>query len=411
MKLFKTHIIFWAIFAVISNLSAMTQVARQSKPLTRSAVIAARTGTEGLAAARTGIARTAESTAAIRARSTLSLPKNQVTRQAYNQAFRKEHPKKIVQNPKVIAAALGTAAGLAVLVEAEEIVDTVHTLFNMAMFDEDLISDQFSNAIVRIYGTSAKKIEGTVRFTYRASAFIVQSEQHQDLYFVVTAAHCVDDKLKQVIAVRDRQDPSIAEYIEVLPIIIDNDNDVAVLLIPQLEIKKIKDETGEAFPAIPASRLSSIKPHKNEALALQGYPAFLSHMEPGYYRKKFVSKGPEISEPSEIPENGPFAGKKIPAEKLSAWNHEDLSGASGSPIIGVKNKQAQVIGIYHGAVYQEGGSGYHTIYSTGVGGLPEYIQKAEKIQKDKEEVNRSEKNQTTEHESWSDYFKRTFGGK
>ena len=61
------------------------------------------------------------------------------------------------------------------------------------------------------------------------------------------------------IEIKDPQHPEKNIKVELNPITIDQDNDVAILLIPANEVKRFKDETGTMLPAIPASQLSSVK--------------------------------------------------------------------------------------------------------------------------------------------------------
>ena len=79
----------------------------------------------------------------------------------------------------VTAAAVG---GIAVITEAKEIADIALKTFNMAMFDEDLISDEFSNAIVRLYSLGGETVWLIFQRGAVGSAFIVRSEKTPDLY-------------------------------------------------------------------------------------------------------------------------------------------------------------------------------------------------------------------------------------
>lgn len=283
-----------------------------------------------------------------------------------------------------------TGVGIAVLTEAHVIADTVHRLFNMAMFDEDLVSDEFSDAIVRIFNTQEKNFsEPDWQADSQGSAFIVRGEKNPDLYFVITAAHCVQDEDFQFVQIKHTRYPNTYVYIKVEPIIIDKANDVAILFIQPEQKKYFVDITGDSLlPAIPAKQLSSIRPRKKEAAILQGYPGFIPHEESRFYRKKFTSQGPEVVSAESTNVIG------LPSEKFGAWGRkQSLKGVSGGPMIAIRdNKQPQVIGV---ASMQNVPT--KTIFVSAVGQLPEYIQKAERIQE-------------KESEGWLGYFKRSLWG-
>jgi hypothetical protein len=295
-----------------------------------------------------------------------------------------------------------TGVGIAVLTEAQMIADTVHMLFNMTMFDEELISDEFSDAIVRIFNSYYWGLDPS-SVTGLGSAFIVRSEKNPGCYFVVTAAHCVLDENFQFVQIKDSRHPDNYVYLKVEQIIVDKNNDIAILLISPQEIKEFEDKVGKPLPAIPAIQLSSIKPHKKEAAVLRGYPGFLSHEKSGIYSKKLVSKGPAVVS---------VAGLKRPSAQFSSLPARPLFGASGGPVIVIRDKQPQIIGAFSsGRVLAPGGYSLFStgdVYATGVGELPKYLQEAEKIQEEKSAERK--KSTVSKSKSWLDYFKRSLWG-
>ena len=78
------------------------------------------------------------------------------------------------------------------------------------------------------------------------------------------------------------------------PIIVDEDADVAVLLIPSQNVKKFESDNKRPFPGIPAKQLSNIKPQAGETITLKGFPGFIPISEQRFYRKEFTSKGPDV---------------------------------------------------------------------------------------------------------------------
>lgn len=385
----KKYLIFFALLTVYGIL-AMTQVVKKSPALTTSALSAGRNVVKSAppAARPAAIGRTSslEIPMSVRYRSTFATP--QVTRQAYSQAFKKQlNSLNPTVGKKILEAAArfgeGMVLGSAAVMAARWIADEAPALFNMAIFDQELISDKFSQAIVRIYNSSDYSTEKDYNLEKdfssiksQGSAFIVHIEAEQDLYFVITAAHCVPKEYQQIIAIQNLRDPSLKFYVKVVPVIVDNDNDVAVLLIPDALVEEIKRKNG-SVPAIPSNQLANFRPYKKEVVTLQGYPGFLSHKEPGFYRKQFVSEGPVMVRPHD--DQGSIKDN-IPGEFLKAYTKErPLFGVSGSPIIALRDKKPHIIGI---ASSEDAGS----LNASAAGQLPEYVQKAIRIQEEQKDT-------------------------
>lgn len=256
------------------------------------------------------------------------------------------------------------AAAISVVALAQQLADYALSIFNMALFDEELIPEQFSQAIVRIFNRNSRG-----KITSQGSACIVRSVQNPDLYFVLTAAHCLEDNEAQEIQVHDPRQPSRRFFIAIKPIVVDKNNDVAVLLILPEEIKKFKDEAGVDLPAISANQLSSIKPEKKEVAILQGYPGFIPDEEPSSYRKTLETRGPAIWPTRQE--------MSIHGEQFRSLPGPALPGASGSPIIQIKGGQPQVVAVHSTGESLLNKSTGRSI-AVGAGTLPEYIQQAEK---------------------------------
>lgn len=165
----------------------------------------------------------------------------------------------------------GAVAIAAVIAEATEIADFARKTFFMDTLDEGLIPDEFSRAIVKIYGERGGQCSGC----------IIASEKDPSLYFVLTAAHCVSDN--DYMHIKHPQYSGELIKIRLMQILVDPSTDVAVFLIPSREIRKFQDETGSVLPAIPAKQLARIEPRKSEVILLQGYPGDA----PNFYREKF----------------------------------------------------------------------------------------------------------------------------
>jgi V8-like Glu-specific endopeptidase len=265
--------------------------------------------------------------------------------------------------------------------QAQELVKISNKLFDPTLFDEDLISPEFSRAIVRIY--NIKDHENIAQ----GSGFIVATDQN---IFLVTAAHCLLDQAQYYIEVDKVK-------IKLEPIIVDKNNDVAVLNISLDAINNYYEYTGRTIPYIPFDQLSHVKPEKYEVVALQGHPSYVPPSERGFYRKKFVTLGPETFSIKDT------QSANVPGQLLFTFNPETITGASGSPVISIKDKRAQIVGLVSGAfpgtieiLGKSLNRPFGVATSAGVGQLPEYLRQAENIQKEK-----------TQPESWSNYFKRT----
>jgi hypothetical protein len=214
------------------------------------------------------------------------------------------------------------------------------------------------------------------------SAFIIRSAENPELYFVLTAAHCVNPGVDTYIQVKYPQHHDKTIKIGITPIIVDPSNDVAVLLIPASEVKAFKEATGSELPAIPGQQLSSIKPRKDEVLALQGYPDLVPFKN--FYREKFMYGGAETANISKF-----TGGKQTPTavirlNPIESYNPVQLFGASGGPIIAIRDKKPYIQGISSAAGAREKNSWVRSgpVYAAGSGELPSYLQKAEeKVQK------------------------------
>lgn len=267
-----------------------------------------------------------------------------------------------------VLTAVGGAVATVIILEAQNIADSAREIFNPDIFDEELISDEFSRAIVRIHNLDPK--EGFSEIIGSGTAFIIRSEQNPDVYFALTAAHCVFDRKQQVLDIKDKSRHS--RYLRLKPLIVDRDNDIAILLISS-EASRFKELTGTELPAIPAKQLSNVKPREKEIIALQGYPGFISEEEP-FYRHQFISEGPATWQ------------KHKGVEFSTPHLEESLHGASGSPLIAIRNKKPRVMGVIstqrisdEPVVPPAKKPGY--ILGTGVGQLPRYVQEAEKERK------------------------------
>lgn len=321
---------------------------------------------------------------------------NQNRYQKYQQKaeqFAKRNPHKLTFAKGFLGAAAGTAVLTTIIDEAKGIAETAHkkfdmdmftetsetlrkkinnifteitgtarTRFNLYMFNENLISDEFSRAIVPIYSDYN-----------RGSAFIVKSEHDPDLYFVLTAAHCVRE-YKQYIQLQHCEE---CFSIDVKPLIVNRNEDVAVFFIPLAEIKTFKNKTGTGLPSISAKQLSSFKPNKSEVFALQGYPAFMetpSGSLKDFHREKLIY---EKMKKVRIAPDYRYLGAWFNRSKDNT--SKNLSGASGGPILALRDKQPQVLGIFTSETA-------HDVYAvaTGVGELPTYLHEAEKKAKEVE---------------------------
>jgi len=267
-----------------------------------------------------------------------------------------------------LKTALGITGGATVLAIAYEISDFAHTHYNMAMFDEDLISDEFSDAIVKLANLHSDST---------GTAFIIRSEQEPESYFVLTAAHCVKDVSEAMIIINNKKKGPFGLMAK--PIIIDEKNDIAVLLIPSDDVLLGEKTLGKTLPFIPFHKLSSIKPRIKEAVLLHGYPSFIWNKEPGFYRQKFVSVGP-----GEWPSQD--TDPMTPGEVLySSQKTPRLKGASGAPIIAMRNGEPEIIGIAAKQFILKGQESNGFLLATAVGQLPYYIQEAKEQQKNEKE--------------------------
>jgi len=287
------------------------------------------------------------------------------------------------------------AAIAAVIAEASEIADFARKTFFMDTLDEGLISDEFSRAIVKIYDEGGQ-----------CSGCIVASEKYPDLYFVLTAAHCVSAEGKNHVHIKH---PQYSDYsdkdikIGLTQILIEPSTDVAVFLIPTQEIRKFQDETGTVLPAIPAKQLARIEPSKNEVILLQGYPSDVPYEH--FYREKFMAKG---SATKNVYTGGRenTVTKLIPLEKHLP---ETLHGASGAPYIVIRDNSPEVQGIHSGgAFYKSSKARIGPTYGGGFGKLPDYLQEAEKNARDlqEEEQRARELQEAAKNRPW---YRRLFG--
>ncbi|MBY0109840.1 MAG: serine protease [Candidatus Babeliaceae bacterium] len=345
--------------ALMGNLSAMTQITRKSPALTRSALAAARSGKQSQASTTlvkpTTLTPISKAATVNVSRSFSNMPRQEVGQQ------------KRILTVKGLAKALtlGTA-GTLLLSQALELYQISNKLIDPKFFDENVIPEEFSRATVKIYNIKDYQVTG------QGSGIIVATEQN---VFFLTAAHCILDQQKQFIVVDDVR-------LLVEPIIVDRDNDVAVLFISSTQIQRYyQKNNNKIFPSIDKNQLTAIKPQIKEIVAVQGYPGIMEQMQ-GFYRKKYLSIKPEVG---------------------VTFNPEDLSGTSGGPVIIVNDKKAKIFGLVRAGSQPRLISIFGMkmtrplgfAVASGVGQLPSYVQKAEEIKKG-------------EQESWSDFFKRIF---
>lgn len=258
----------------------------------------------------------------------------------------------------------GAAAIATIIAKATEIAECAS---KDLLFDESLIPDEFSRAIVRIYSeTRESRGQGT--------GFIVASEKVPGTYFLFTAAHCISHK--NYAHIRYPQQPGRSLQIELAPLVINPNTDTAVLLIPSKEISRFRHVTNTALPAIPAKQLADKAPIISERIALIGFPGNDA------YRGKDVYV-PHIEECIVYE---PYKTTEQTLTKcIRSKRHlpeEALSGASGSPYIAIQGNRPEIQGIHASGDYYscEDGSNVRarTSYVGGCGELPHYLQEAEK---------------------------------
>ncbi|MCC7414864.1 MAG: trypsin-like serine protease [Epsilonproteobacteria bacterium] len=262
----------------------------------------------------------------------------------------------------------GAAAIAAIIAEATEIADWAGKTWFKQGFDEKLIPDEFSRAIVRIYSQNRAQCTG----------FIVSSEKSPGVHFLFTAAHCI--RFKNYAHIKKPQNPAEYIRIELIPAVVMQSTDVAVFLIPSKQIRYFQDKTGTTLPAIPAKQLASSAPRKGKHVLLQGYPC-----NKAYYKKTGVhTEKLFVDEPETIGATGAVGEAKVDSIYTTllpteTYLPESLGGASGSPCIIMRGKTPEVLGI---AIAQTGSEEdpkrrAGPLQAGGCGKLPFYIQEAE----------------------------------
>lgn len=302
--------------------------------------------------------------------------------ESWQQAEAKDRIKKVLSLTSVAAVA-------SIIAEANEIADWASSKgFFKQGFDERLIPKEFDDAIIRMSTESSILVVAVVS---ACSGSIIVSKNDPNLYFVLTAAHCIGPK--NYAHIKNPQNPAQYIGIKLEPLVIDEGTDVAVLLIPSQAIRKFKNATGRALPAIPASQLSSAGPRTGEPILLQGYPENKDvYKGKEVYKEKLVVINPEeiiksgsLGRILPIPyDQDRIATRLVPSEKHSP---APLGGASGAPLIALRGKTPEVLGVCHAS------EEFHSVwswlgistpkrmgplYASGCGKLPLYLQEAEK---------------------------------
>lgn len=314
--------------------------------------------------------------------------------------FAKKNPLNVLVPAVTLAAILGMENIADFINEAEEIIAAAKKSFNMNSFDENLISEKFTNAIARIYNVYEEDLNNIpAGYDSQGSAIIIKSDEHPDFYFVLTAAHCLRPFGYHFVHL---QHTGRDAHIEITPLIIDRENDIAVLWILPKDIRDFEKGTETRVPFVPLSQLTEVKPHKEEILMLKGFPSLGKKLpeklkKREIYSTKIVHEGPsKMSIPNQIrrleertlerlyPENTfkPYLKLAIPetpynldAESRMSWQEkQDLAGASGSPVIALRDKQPVVMGVFTA----QGAQDPNRLKASGVGYLPRYLQEAEK---------------------------------
>jgi hypothetical protein len=292
------------------------------------------------------------------------------------------------------------------------------------MFDEDCLSEKFTDALVSIHNIPhlhrGKFDDIPAHYNSTGTALIVRSDQHPDFYFVLTAAHCLNPWEEHFIQV---QYAGYNAPIEIKPLILDRENDIAVLLLMLKDVQKIEKEAGRSLGFVPLSQLSGIKPEKEEVLISKGFPTLskkfpdsLVNRQP--HTAKALYKGPyrrAVADQSERLEERIYQDKyaenifkrhlklRLPGEPynldaestLSYRDKYDLGGASGSPVVAIREKQPQVVGILRA----QGATDLSFVVMGGVGYLPRYLQEAEQSA---QQLKAEEKAREDEEKVWQE---------
>lgn len=282
----------------------------------------------------------------------------------------------------------GVVAIAAVISEARKIAHSASEIIVLDMLDENLLPDEFSPAIVKIYGK------------YRCSGVIVASEKNPGLYFVVTAAHCLSSEDGDYVEIKHPHysDPDKDIMLILTKIFIDPSTDVAIFLIPSYEIRYFEDETGTALPAIPAKQLSSIAPRPGEVVLLQGYPK--DTPLGNAYKEKFLVQGPTNA-----------YQKKLSVTELITIEKDFLpskSGASGAPYLVVRDNRLEVQGIHSGGLREALGK-KKVSYAGGFGKLSHYLKEAEQNANEPEAAEQIVKEQIKELAKNKPWYRKLFG--
>ncbi len=257
--------------------------------------------------------------------------------------------------------------------EIEEILDVVQATINIEIFNSELIPDEITKAIVKIYSLSEEEylfrnyIKHYPTKYSHGTAFIVQGE-NTDSYYVVTAAHCVDDSKMNCIQINKDND----EFLLVEPLIVDHENDVAILLIEPERTKEFL-----SLNAIPQKYISNRIPERRKVLSILGYPKFLTSETLKPYEVKVAVKEPKIKL------NIPGGIQTTGMESISHRIQKSLNGISGGPVIGMSKEKPYIIGVHSASAYHVTEVPLFSIrrnsaYTAGGGRLPEYLQNAEK---------------------------------
>ncbi len=275
-----------------------------------------------------------------------------------------------------ILGALGITGGITIGLmkdEIKKIIENAKVINSIDAFEQDIISDDITNAIVRIYKGIPSKFspKGFIPIAGEVGSAIIVRGKNTDALYVITVAHCmIEDARREGNYIQLRSN-GLDGWVPVEPILIDLKHDIAVLLIHPGFVTQFQNVTKSSIPSITADYLSSAIPEKYDAVSLQGYPAFLSKdaLKPHAVTVAALTKYGLIDND----------GNKVPSFH-SAQLEQGLAGASGGPIIAIRDKKPAIVGLIHGGMKPNDSSTYVAV-STSLGKLPGYLHATEERMK------------------------------